>query len=150
VRHGGFKAIEYNFSEFYPVTVGFRIGVEKFYTSIIAAYNPFGTFNPNNIAGALGIGSIIPIGNIFCINPELIIYSPSVTEETNQQLLSFVPALGINLNKNFSIVTGPSVTWVNSEKGTELQKPYFKIMENTINENNNIVIGARVGLRFRF
>ena len=153
VRHGGYKAVEYSFSEFYPVNIEIKLGVEEFYTNIIAAYdpfeNPFKEFVPKQIATGFGFGSIINISDYFFFNSEVNILSSSFSKENNL-LLSYTPFFGFNINKYFSITVGPSVTWVHAFNNAELQKPVFKIMEKNIDENDSIVIGARAGARFRF
>jgi hypothetical protein len=63
--------VEYSFSEFYPITVGFKIGVDKFYTTIFASYKPTEEFTNGGFAYGFGIGSIFPIGSSFFFNPEL-------------------------------------------------------------------------------
>jgi hypothetical protein len=175
VRHGGYQAVEYNFSEFYPLNIEFKIGAERFYTNFIVAYNSFEELDPKKIAIGLGIGSILPISDYFFINPELNGLTSLFSDKDNQ-LLSFTPFLGFNLNKNFSITVGPSITWLHSFNYVELQKtnlnrkftvtppipwsqsynnielkePIFKITENIIDKNNSIILGARFGVRFRF
>ena len=148
VRNGGYRAIEYSFSEFYPINLGFKIGVEKFYTTIIAAYNPSRDFSLEQFAFGAGAGSILSITNSFFFNPELNSLSASLSDG-DPQFLSFVPYFGFNINKSFSVTAGPSVTWVWSN-GSKQKKPFFQIYENTINNKNSIVIGMRAAMRFRF
>lgn len=149
VRDGGYKAIEYSFTEFYPINLGLKLGVEKFYTTIIAAYNPSGEVALEHFAFGLGIGSIIPINNSFFFNPELNALS-SFGDKKNIQLVSLVPYFGYKINKNFSVTAGPSVTWSHTDNDDEFQKPFFKIVDGVINEKNNITFGARIGVRFCF
>ena len=149
VRHGGYQAIEYSFSEFHPVTVGFKTGVEQFYTTLFLAYNPSDDFTRNRFAAGLGIGSIIPIKNAFFFNPELNSLTP-LAKNNDRQLTSFIPFFGYNFNNHFSITAGPSVTWNYNYDNGDLLKPVFKIANFEINDNHRIVIGARVGIRYRF
>ena len=146
VRHGGYKAIEYSFSEFHPINIGLKLGVERFYTTIIAAYNPFEEVVRESFAMGIGLGSIIPINASFFINPELI----SLHSFNNKQTLSFVPNFGYNINQNISLTMGPSITWAYDFSDDEPLKPFFSISRHNINENNDIVIGARASIRFRF
>ena len=149
VRHGGYRAFEYSFSEFFPLNIQFKLGVEKFYTNFIVAYNSFNEIDPKQIITGLGIGSIFSLSNYLFINPELnSLYS--LFSDENNLWLSLTPFFGFNINKNFSITLGPSITWLHAFSNTELQKPSFNIMENIIDENNNIVIGAKACVRFRF
>ena len=157
VRHGGYHAVEYNFTEFYPFGIGLKLGVDKFYTNIIFAYSPKGKFIQNRFASGFGLGTLIPINKFIFINPELSFMTPAWYEENNhksinwQQLTSFVPFFGFNVGKHFSVAAGPSVTWMaNYSDDLSWQKPLFKIAEGIINENHRIVIGARASLRLRF
>ena len=149
IKHGGYKALEYSFSEFHPITIGLKTGVEKFYTTIFLAYNPSRNFAWSDFATGLGIGSIIPIKNSFFFNPELN-FLTSVSKNTDKQLTSFIPYFGYNFNKSFSITAGLSVTWNHNYDNDDLLKPVFKIADFEINDKNNIVVGARVGVRYRF
>jgi hypothetical protein len=70
-RVGGYMALEYSFSEFYPVTIAFKSGVEKFYTSLFFAYVPEGGSAKRKIASGIGFGSILPISGSLFFNPEI-------------------------------------------------------------------------------
>ena len=148
VRRGGYHAFEYSFSEFYPAAVGFKTGVEKFYASFFLAYNPAHNFTWSGVATGFGVGSIIPVKNAFFFNPELNSLNPLGKNDT--QLTSFTPLFGYNFSKHFSITAGLSLTWSHSGGDGELQKPFFKIHNFEIDNNNSIVVGARVGVRYRF
>jgi len=149
VRRGGYKAIEYSFSEFFPVTVGFKTGVEKFYTSIYLAYNPSAGSTKSMFANGIGFGSIIPLKNAFFFNPE--VHSMNTIEiKNNRQLTSFVPYFGYNFNYHFSITAGPSVVWSASFDKGVLLKPVFNIANFEIDDKNSIFVGARVNVRCRF
>lgn len=149
VRHGGYKAVEYSFSEFHPVSLGLKLGVERFYTNIIAAYNPFVDSVAGQFAFGLGVGSIIPVKGAFFYNQELNYLSASL-KDGDPQFLSFVPYFGYGLSPGFKIVAGPSVTWAHSGNNNGLQKPLFSLYDHHIDSRNSIVIGARVGARFLF
>lgn len=149
VRNGGYKAVEYSFSEFYPVNLGLKLGVERFYTSITVAYNPFEEIASEQFSVGFGTGSIIPISNSFFFNPELNSLF-SFWGNNNQQLTSFIPYFGYNLSKFLIITLGPSVTWVRSGNDSGIQKPLFSLYEYGIDQKNSIVVGARVGARLQF
>ena len=148
VRHGGFRAVEYSFSEFFYFNVGLKLGVEIFYTTIFAAYNSVTEFDAEYFAIGLGFGTIIPITGSFFFNPELNSMS-AFMNGGNRQFLSFVPYVGFNISQRLSIAIAPSVTWVRTETDS-LPSPSFSMMEHSINESNSIVVGARAALRFRF
>jgi len=152
VRNGGFRAVEYTFSEFFPAGVGLKLGVERFYTTISVAYDVTRDRAWENFAIGFGIGSIIPIGGSFFFNPELTSSSaPIVHRSGTQQLLSFVPLAGFNINRHFSVTAGPSVTWGWARGGYDASRePFFSIVSHDIDDRHSIVVGARAALRFRF
>jgi len=148
VRHGGYRAIEFSFTELYPVNIGFKIGVEKIYSTVFLSYNPFEEFSRKSIATGVGLGCILPFSSHFFFNPELNFLS-SFGKNQNS-LLSLVPYFGYNFNDKMSIVVGPSVTWMHRNENKTLQTPFFVINNSEINQNNGIAVGARVGIRYRF
>jgi hypothetical protein len=160
VRNGGYRAVEYSLSEFYPVNLGFKIGIEKFYSTIYVGYNPFDGFKPESFATGWGMGSILRINDSFFFNPELIQYSP-VTDGLNylsfsaSSVLSLVPFFGYKLSDNFSVTVGPSISWVrdsNNEQYVPI-KPFFKFAEYVFegdDRNRSIVLGVRAAVRFSF
>ena len=147
VRHGGYHAVEFGFSEFYPFNIGIKLGVEKFYTTISASYTPFDADKQEPFAVGFGIGSIIPVVKSFFINPELNISSP--INDDYHLLAGLVPSFGFKLGKHFSISAGPSVTWVYNHKGKP-QQPFFSIYKHSIDDNHSIVVGARAAMRVIF
>ena len=151
VRTGGFRAVEYVFTEFHPVGVGLKLGVERFYTTISVAYAPSGDGFRESFAVGFGIGTIIPVGTSFFFNPELTSFAWNFHREGQpRQLLSFVPFAGFNINRHFSVIAGPSVTWSHVNDSGALAEPVFSIWSRDINDRNAIVVGARAGARFRF
>ena len=148
VRHGGYRAIEYSYSEFFPFNLGFRIGVERFYSIIFAALNPFGEHTEERFAAGLGFGSIVPIYRSFFINPELHWCS---APWAIRELCTFALYFGYKFNKYFSVTLGPSVTWTQAyHDNDKFLKPLFSIWDYDINGNNSITVGARAGLRISF
>jgi hypothetical protein len=143
VRHGGYQAAEYGFSDLYPVQVAVKLGLERFYTSIIGAYH----FDAGTFASGFGLGKIITMGNAFSFIPE-INFMHTVADDA-QMYLSLLPFFGYNITRHFSIVFGPSVTWAHKFGGGVLEKPVFSIYEYSIDSGNRITIGAKAGLRFR-
>jgi len=164
VRHGGYRAVEYSFSEFFPVTAGFKLGVEKLYTSFLFGYNPSVEFDKKHLAFGLGLGSIIPITDIFFINPEINSMSTfswingvfwdqdnGVSwEEGNASVYSLVPYFGFKFAKHFSVVAGPALSVVSANNGATAPDPLFSIVKHTINERHSLVLGARAGIRVNF
>ena len=169
VRRGGYRAIEYSFSEFFPLTLGFKIGVERFYTSFYWGFNPFENDRYDGSVFGWGFGSIIPINNSFYFNPEFISinseywrYYNEVSEGDMDEEMpdgwyiweytrsrSLVLNFGYNFNRYFSIAAGPSITWLNHSMYGPIE-PLFSLFQHNIRDKNSIVIGARANLRLRF
>jgi hypothetical protein len=169
VRKGGYHAVEYSFSEFHPVTVGLKLGVEKFYTNIFAAFNPAENVQ-ERFAGGLGFGSILNFNKFFFFNPELNVLV-NVYRETSPLsfyglFTSLTPFFGLNLG-NFSITAGPSLTYVHNYNSLEypligsdifdgntgripMPKPLFSLYSYDIDGRNSLVIGAKAALRVKF
>ncbi|MDR0668750.1 MAG: hypothetical protein LBF95_01595 [Treponema sp.] len=145
VRNGGYQAVEYVFSEFYPVQLAVKLGVEKFYTSIIVACNPGNGSNIDRFAAGLGVGSILPIDKSFFLNPEI----DCMTVPLGNMRTSLVPFAGYSIGRNFAFTLGPSVTWTHAHKNDVLRKPFLGIYEHIVNSNNSIVVGVRAGIRLR-
>jgi hypothetical protein len=142
VRNGGYQALEYTFSEFYPINVGIKTGLEKLYTTIFIAYDPRETLA--NFGGGVGLGTILPLSGVVYFNPEIHqVYSH------DKWLMSLVPYFGCSMG-NISIVAGPSVTWVRAQNGGTIREPSFAIVNHALNDKNSLVVAVRAGLRYRF
>jgi hypothetical protein len=146
VKNGGYKAIEVGFSEISPFNLSFKIGVERFYTSFIVGYNPFKDGIREEIIWGAGFGSIIQLGKIFYLNPEITAYNR--INEGFQQYVSIIPYFGYNIIPNLSIIIGPSVVWAYEDN--DAGSPFFKIGEYSINEENKLYFGVRIALRYRW
>jgi len=149
VRRGGFRAVEFGFSEFFHFNAGLKLGVERFYTTIFVSYNAIDELAPEHFALGAGFGTLIPITDRFFFTPEINSMG-AFMNGANRQFLSFVPYFGYNLNNHFSIAIAPSVTWASADEDSGLQSPSFSIAEHSIDGRNSIVFGARAALRFRF
>jgi hypothetical protein len=147
VRKGGYQAIEVGYSELYPVNVSFKIGVKKFYTSFIGSFNP--DFKDQFAVGAV-FGSMLPITKSLYFNPEAM--SQVTFKKDPFHIVSLSPQLCYSVSDKWSVVAGPSVTWMNkSHKSTEeFNKPSFSLYENKIDAQNRIHVGAKVAVRFAF
>jgi hypothetical protein len=151
VRRGGYRAVELSVSEFYLMNVGFKTGVERFYTTFSVGYNPFAEQNSNRFAAGLGIGTIIPMGDSFFFNPEM----TGLTSwgKNNKSLTSFVPYFGYNFCDRFSIAAAPSITyahrWGHSPRNADSLEPIFSLANFKIDDRNEFVVGVRMSVRWR-
>ena len=147
VRNGGYKAVELGISEISPFNLSFKIGVEKFYTSFIVAYNPFREGIREQIFWGTGIGTNIRMGETFFFNPEIIFHHS--INENSQNYISFVPYFGYKFMPNLSIVAGPSILWTYSNNN-ETRDPFINILKYDINERHKLFLGGRISLRFHW
>jgi hypothetical protein len=166
----GYLAVEYSFSEFHPITVGLKLGVEKFYANIFAAFNPAEVGRQEGFAAGLGVGSILSFNKFFFFNPELNalvnVYRETSPLSFYGLFASLTPYFGLNLG-NFSITAGPSLTYVHNYNSLEysligsddfdgntgripMPKPVFSLYGYDIDGRNSLVIGAKAALRLRF
>jgi hypothetical protein len=143
VKEGGYRAIEISVTEMYPVNLSFKTGMKGFYTSVIASYNPD---LKTDFAVGLGIGSNIPFSKSVYINPEISVQSD--TGNNYQQTFCFATNLGFCLIPKLHFTIGPSLVWNHADNPDDLTNPVFSLYRNTINENNNLVIGVRVALKY--
>lgn len=79
-------------------------------------------------------------------NPEL--SSQSIIVNNNQQIVGLVTNLGCRINIKIQFTIGPSIVWNYAANPEDLNKPFFSIYKNEINENNNLTIGFRVALKY--
>ncbi|MCL2314150.1 MAG: hypothetical protein FWC28_02710, partial [Proteobacteria bacterium] len=150
VRKGGYHVVEYCFSEFYPIGLGLKLGIEAFYTNVFVAYNPMERRVRRHLFFGFGIGSIIPIANHFFANPELSVSFFKGNNAVTNRFLSLVPFFGYKFNKYFSIVVGPSLTRVRANNEAAFQKPFFRLLEHKMGKRNSVFLGARFGVRLHF
>jgi hypothetical protein len=143
IRNGGYKAVEFGVSDVSPFNVSFKIGVEAFYTSFSVSYNPFRDGIREQIICGAGLGSIIKLGKTFFINPEITSYH--ATNESFQHYTAVVPYFGYKITPNLSAVAGPSIVWISTDKNTE--SPFYNIVKHSINDTNELYLGARTGIR---
>ncbi|MCL2441696.1 MAG: caspase family protein [Treponema sp.] len=165
VKNGGYKALEFSFSEFFTYNAALKTGIEKFYTSILVSYKQTSRFSREHFAFGFGFGSILPINKLFYFNPELtgqtsvlaleketfVNHKGSFTGYKSSFINynSFIPYFGFNFG-SFSIAAAPSVTWIHSAKAEDMPDPLFRIYMNDINDNNRIVVGGRIAARVKF
>ncbi|MCL2380549.1 MAG: hypothetical protein FWC64_03020 [Treponema sp.] len=145
VREGGYRAIELSVNEMLPLNLAFKIGVERFYTSLGVSYNPAEDGFRNAIFTRVGFGTIITIGDSFFLNPELITTN-NIGYDTSL-ILSLTPMFGVRLVSGLSILAGPSITWI---YGDDPPQPLFDIHTYEINNRNRLLIGGRIAVRYEW
>jgi hypothetical protein len=148
VRRGGYKASETFFSNILTTGLSFKIGVEKFYTSIIAAYNPFAEKGiENKIATGFGFGSLLPIGGSFFINPEWQLVS--FLSESSPLITSAGLYAGFNINAKISLSLGPSLSWIALSNNSQQFPQSLFGFERKLDDKRIVIIGAQAALRMR-
>ena len=147
-----YTAVEYSFSEFFPINLGMKIGCEKIYGHFGVAFDPFeeGSLG-RNAAFVLGLGAILSITDAFFFNPEF--FGMGNLKEF-QAYLGMVPYFGVNILKRLSLAVGPSVIWSRVTAKYALREPSFAFFEDEYLSNdatgrNSIVVGARAALRLK-
>jgi hypothetical protein len=143
VKKGGYRAFEISVTEMYPVNLSFKIGVKKLYSTFTASYNPDWR---NTFAAGIGLGSILPVNKSLYFNPEL--SSQSAIIKNDQQIFCLTTGLGFYIKPKTQFTIGPSVVWNYAQYPDDLNKSFFSIYKDQINENNNLIIGLRVSLRY--
>ncbi|MDA3881379.1 MAG: hypothetical protein PF436_13400 [Prolixibacteraceae bacterium] len=144
VRKGGYHALEVSVSEMYPLNLAYKIGVSQLYTTFNISYNPS---NVTNIALGAGLGSIIPVGNKVIVNPEFV--SQTLFANNYQQLSSFSVMFGYKFNTHLSLLVGPSVVLQYGTNKKPFNEPFFSFSNTTTKNDNNIITGFRIGLRYK-
>lgn len=146
VRKGGYHALELSVSEMYPVNLSYKIGISQLYTTFILSYNPA---NEKSIAIGAGLGSLIPLNNKICFNPEFL--SQSAIFDDYQQMSSFAANIAYCFTPHLSVSAGPSLVWQYGNQNTVLNKPFFAISKTLLAKNRgNLYLGARVAVRYKF
>jgi hypothetical protein len=87
----------------------------------------------------------MPFNKSLYFNPELL--SQSAIIKNDQQIFCLTTSLGYYIKPKIQFTIGPSVVWNYAQYPDDLNKPFFSIYRNEINENNNLIIGLRVALR---
>jgi len=140
VKHGGYQASEFSFNEMYPYNISYKLGVEKFYTFPIVSYNP-------NLAEpwaiGFGAGSIVPMNEEVFFNPEL--SSQTVLSGDYKEFSSLVLNFGHAFTENVDFLAGPSLVWNRTNN-----KPLFSLRDWNLDANDQLHLGLRASLRYRF
>jgi uncharacterized protein YjbI with pentapeptide repeats len=142
VKYGGYKAIEVSVSEFYPIGLTFKTGVERFYTGVHVGVNP--SFSRNTDFGFIA-GSILPMGEGWDFNPE-ILQMGNMFNSSKLQITALRLQVGYAFSDKFRVVAGPSLAWFTSD---EAIAPYFSIWRSDQAKRHQFMLTGRVGLVMR-
>jgi hypothetical protein len=150
VRHGGYYAIEASFDEAMPVNLALKIGVKKFYTSLIASYDPTISVGREPRA-AFGFGA--GFGSIFSFKKTAFFINPEISYVTiiqfKQQFVNLRILGGYQFNDHFSFVIGPSFNYMHVGEDSDNTAPVFKA-GSEVTAGNLLMFGLKAGVRFEF
>jgi hypothetical protein len=68
----------------------------------------------------------------------------------NNYYLSLAPGFGVRIISGLSVLAGPSITWEHTNGDKDSAKPFFSIFNYSINEDNRLLMGARIALRYQW
>jgi hypothetical protein len=148
VRNGGYKAVELSVNEIAPLNAAFKIGIDKLYTSINVSYNPMKAGFSDALFTGFGLGSNIPIKELFFFNPELIMTTAII--KWNNYYVSLAPNFGVRIISGLSVLVGPSIAWEYIGGDHDSAKPFFSILNHPINDDNRLLIWGRISLRYQW
>jgi hypothetical protein len=143
VKNGGYRAFEAGLGDVVTASMSYKIGVERFYTSLQIGYGA-----DEELLSGLGIGSIFRINHDFFFNPELV--SMQNMKGTQQMYSSLSPSIGYHLTTRLSIMASPSLIWAYSDSHTSKAKSSLSIASYDINDKNTLTISGRLGIRYRW
>ncbi len=147
IKEGGYQALEVSADAVYPVNLSLKTGLEHFYTSVIFAFNPGASHDAVAVGG--GVGSLVPLGHgPWVFNPEANFLS--TLKEKSNSIVSFYPNFGYNISEKFSILAAPTLSWQFAQSGEELFGPFCSLKTFDIDSRNELYLGVRVALRYRF
>jgi hypothetical protein len=145
VRRGGYHALELSVTEMYPINLSYKIGVSKLYSTLNLSYNPS---NEKSVAIGAGLGSVLPMGNKFCFNPEFV--SQSLIFDGFQQTTTFAANFGYRITPKITALAGPSLVWQYGNTFDRLNKPFFSFLNQQVGSWGNLITGARLSVRYQF
>ena len=145
IVRNGYHALEAGASGMSAIHLDLKLGIEKFYTSIIVLYNPL---DERPLGCGMGFGSIININSKLFFNPE--INAVNRIDLDNHLNVGLAPLFGWNITKNISITAGPELAMQIRYSGSDYPSPLFKFFDFGINDNSRMFMAARAGVRIRF
>jgi hypothetical protein len=144
VKHGGYTAFEVAVSEYAPISFAFKTGFDRFYTGVQLSHLPFGNSRPF-LFGWLA-GTRLRLGSRFDFNPEFI-HSIS-TFNSLLQVTALRLQFGFQLTPQWSLLAGPSFTWMKSDG--EFTESYFAFWRAPEVSGASRMLTARLGFVYQF
>jgi hypothetical protein len=150
-----YTAVEYSCSEFFPITIGLKIGIEKIYGHLFMAFDPAGdgpAAKDTALGGGVGSKLSLSESGKFFFNPEL--YALAILKESQTQM-GLIAYFGYNISDHFSIAIGPSATWSRVGAPYQVRDPHYSLINETYLSNNDdqrngVTISARAAVRYKF
>lgn len=143
VEKGGYRALELSTSEMFPVNLSYKMGTKKLYTNYVLSYHPD---LDNKIAVGIGAGTNVNLSNAMYLNPEILTQNRIVSR--NSFMYSFGLNVGYKLTENLHLTAGPSFVWNHAGNPADLFRERFAINKWSPDNQNNLIFGARIGLRY--
>lgn len=144
VKHGGYKAIEFSYTDLHPYNLAFKTGIRQLYTFPMVSWNPE---LADKVFIGYGVGSNLDLGQRLFFNPELL-SQHNISLDFNH-FLSLKTNLGLRLSDWFEIVAGPTLVWNVKIDADDFHQNYIQWDPDIISVNN-LSVGFNIAARFCF
>jgi len=144
VKHGGYKAIEFSYTDILPYNLAFKTGIREFYTFPMISWDP--ELGDELFVG-YGIGSNVDFGKVLFFNPELL-SQHNISLDFNHYL-SLKVNVGVKISDRFELVAGPTLSWNVKFNADDFHQNYTEWNPDIISVNK-LSVGYNAALRFCF
>lgn len=144
VKHNGYKAIEYSYTDLLPYNLAFKTGIREFYTFPMVSWNPE---LEDELFVGYGIGSNVDFGKSIFFNPELL-SQHNISLDFNH-FLSLKANIGVKLSDHFELVAGPALSWNVKIDADDFHQNYTEWNPDILSVNK-LSIGYNAALRICF
>jgi len=144
VKHGGYKAVEFSYTDLLPYNLAFKTGIREFYTFPMISWDP--ELGDELFVG-YGIGSNVDFGKTLFFNPELL-SQHNISLDFNHYL-SLKANIGVKLSDRFELVAGPTLSWNVKINADDFHQNYTEWNPDIISVNK-LSVGYNAALRFCF
>lgn len=144
VKHGGYKAIEFSYTDIHSYNLAFKTGIREFYTFPMVSWDP--ELGDELFVG-YGIGSNIDFGKSVFFNPELL-SQHNISLDFNHYL-SLKANIGVKLSDRFELVAGPTLSWNVKINADDFHHNYTEWNPDIVSVNK-LSVGYNAALRFCF